>query len=286
MEDGIEVRVPEEEAGNRLDLFLAARLDLSRGYIRRLLARGNTRLNGAPASKGTILRAGDVVRVPPFRHPREGPIAMANLALVVLREEGGLVAVDKPAGWPTHPLEFDEGGTVLNAALARYPEMLGIGEGGVRSGVVHRLDTGTSGVLVFAKEPEAWRQAREAFSQRRVVKRYVACVHGRLRGETEVVLRLAHRGPRVRVVAEGGREAITRVLPVDAGHDWTRVEVFPVTGLMHQIRATLAHLGHPVLGDALYGSSRPLSRHLLHAAEIQIAGFRASSTVPLEITNP
>jgi hypothetical protein len=155
-----EVTVPGEGSGARLDVFLARSLDLSRGYARRLLERGGIRLNGAPAAKGARVQPGDVVSGPPFRHPSEGPLASPGLEVRILAEKGGLLAVDKPAGVPTHPLDFDERGTVLSALLARYPEMSGVGEGGLRSGVVHRLDVGTSGVLVFARETEAWTRAR------------------------------------------------------------------------------------------------------------------------------
>ena len=283
MEGEIEIRVPEAEAGARLDVFLARSLGLSRRYGRRLLQRGGIRINGAPAPKGATLRAGDALTVPPFRHPSKGPIASPDPNLRVLAEQDGLVAIDKPAGVPTHPLDFDETGTALNAVLARYSGMNGVGEGGIRSGAVHRLDTGTSGVLVFAIDPEAWQRARRAFSERRVLKRYVARVHGCLGEPWEVVFRLTHRGARMRVVTEGGREAITRLRPLETDRESTLVEVQPVTGLMHQIRVTLAHLGHPVFGDRLYGSNLELDRHLLHAAEIGIEEFSAASPVPREI---
>jgi 23S rRNA pseudouridine1911/1915/1917 synthase len=280
----IEIRVPEAEAGVRLDVFLARSLDLSRRYARRLLQRGTILLNGAPATKGAMLRTGDAITLPLFRHPSQGPLASPDPELRVLLEQDGLVAVDKPAGLPTHPLDFDETRTALNAILARYPGMNGVGEGGIRSGVVHRLDTDTSGVLVFAIDPEAWRRAREAFSERRVLKRYVARVHGHLSEPREVVVRLVHRGARMRVVQAGGREAITRVRPLEPTSDSSLVEAEPVTGLMHQIRVTLAHLGHPVFGDRAYGSDLALGRHLLHAAEIRIEGFSAASPIPREIT--
>jgi 23S rRNA pseudouridine1911/1915/1917 synthase len=279
-----EIAVPDLEAGNRLDVFLARHLGLSRGYVRRALQKRGIRINGKTAQKGTILRTGDTIEVPRFRHPSEGPIATADPSLRVLTEAAGWVAVDKPAGWPTHPLDFDETGTALNAVLARYPEMQGVGEGGIRSGVVHRLDTDTSGVLVFAVEPGAWTRARAAFAHRRVFKRYVALVHGRFQKRTEIVLRLQHRGPHMKVVEEGGRASVTRFEPLEPGSETSLVEAYPVTGLMHQIRATLAHLGHPVVGDRLYGSPRVLDRHLLHASEIRIEDFSANSPVPSEIT--
>jgi 23S rRNA pseudouridine1911/1915/1917 synthase len=279
-----EISVTEAEAGSRLDLFLVEKLSLSRGYVRRLLQRGNVRIGDEPAVKGTLLRSGDVVRVPQFRHPSEGPIG-APLDLVILQEKAGLVAVDKPPGVATHPLDFDETGTILNAIVARHPEIVGVGEGGLQSGVVHRLDIGTSGVLVFATLPDAWARARKAFEERRVTKRYVARVHGAFREEREIVLRLAHRGDHMRVVERGGREAFTALRPLRTDGTTSLVEARPATGLMHQIRVTLAELGHPIVGDRIYGSERSLDRHLLHATDIDIEGFTAHSNLPPEIEN-
>ena len=278
-----EFLVSEEEAETRLDVFLAARLGLSRGYVRRLLHRGSVRIGNEGAVKGVLLRAGDRIQVPAFRSPSEGPVRDDQAELRVLRDEAGLIAVDKPAGVPTHPLDFDETGTVLNAVVARYPGIVGVGEGGVQSGVVHRLDIGTSGVLLFATREEAWARARKAFADRRVSKRYLARVHGELRREEEVRLRLEPRGDHMRVVRSGGREALTHVRPIRIDTDESLVEARPVTGLMHQIRATLASLGHPIIGDRIYGSDRSLDRHLLHATDIDVEGFSAHSPAPPEI---
>lgn len=283
MAEAREIEIDEAQAGERLDRFVARTLGLTRGYVRRLLGRGLVSVDGEPAVKGGLLRVGDRVRIEAFRHPDEGPIASPELEVVVLHEADGLLAVDKPAGIPTHPLDYEEGGTLLNAALARFPALLGVGEGGLRSGVVHRLDTQTSGVLVLATRDEAWRRAREAFARREVRKHYLARVHGELPGEREVVLRLDHRGERMRVVERGGREAVTRLSGVRADAETSLVEVQPITGLMHQIRATLAHLGHPVVGDALYGSPVDCGHHLLHATFIRIGAFEASSAAPPEI---
>ena len=274
------IEVGEAAAGQRLDVWLARELGLSRGYVRRLLTRDRVRVNGLPAIKGTVLRPTDRIDVDPFRHPDEGPIARAEFDLRVLAEDDGLVAVDKPAGRPTQPLDYEETGTVLNAVLERFPEMRGVGEGGLMSGVVHRLDRGTSGVLVFARTAAAWEGARAEFDARRVDKIYRALVHGVFEGQHDVTLRLDHRGPRMRAVERGGREAVTRLRPLEVRGESTLIEARPVTGLMHQIRATLAELGHPVVGDATYGSTVECSRHWLHAERIRIGGFEAASEPP------
>jgi 23S rRNA pseudouridine1911/1915/1917 synthase len=269
--------------GLRLDVYLARELDLSRGYVRRLLRRHRVRLEGRPAAKGALVRPGDRIQVAAFRHPSEGLAARPDLALPLLARGHGFVAFDKPAGLPSHPLEFDEDRTALSAALAQVPEVARAGVSPLEAGLVHRLDTATSGVLVFATEPEAWEQARRAFAERRVEKRYLALVHGRLQGAHEVALRLEHAGARMRVVASGGREAVTQMQALRADGEQTLVLVRPRTGLMHQIRVTLAHLGHPIVGDRQYGSPVRGGRHWLHALEIALLGFEARSTPPPEL---
>jgi len=271
-------------AGARLDAWLAERLELTRGYARRLLARGSVRIGRAPAKKGMLLRGGEQIEVAAFRHPREGPAPDPGGELVELVCSDGLVAIDKPAGLPSCPLDYDESRTALGAVLARYPEMSGVGDGGLMSGAVHRLDTGTSGVLLFATTDAAWQRARADFRERRADKRYTALVHGRLEARDRTIeLRLEARGERVRVVESGGREAVTLILAAEPRGDDTRVELGLTTGVMHQLRATLAALGHPVVGDRIYGSEVKLDRHLLHAHSLALPGLRAESPVPPEL---
>ncbi len=277
------LEVGAAEAGQRLDAVLARALGLSRGWVRKLLDSGRVRLGGRPAAKGAILRAGDRIDVWPFARPDSGPIANPRLALPILRESAGLVAVDKPAGLPVHPLAPDETETALNALVALHPELVGVGEGGLRSGVVHRLDTGTSGVLVFALRDDVWREARAAFAEKRVEKRYLARVHGAFAGEQELALRLENRGGHVRVVESGGRLAVSRIRALETGEETSLLEVIMRTGVRHQIRASLAELGHPIVGDRLYGSTAQLARHWLHAASVTWDAFAAESEPPAEL---
>lgn len=289
----------EPESGWRLDAWLAAALGASRAEVRRELARGSVTVEGRPVglrAKGTTVAAGTTVEVASFEPPAErAPEPEPDAPLVLLASGPGWVAVDKPAGQPVHPLEPGERGTVLNALVARHPEILGVGEGGLRSGVVHRLDVDTSGVLLFATDEPRFEALRRAFRRHRVRKTYRAVVEGRLEGEGELELHLAvarHRPARVRVVppddpAHGRRSRRTRLswTALAALPDATLVEVRPVTGFLHQIRVSLAHLGHPVVGDAAYGARpTPLAdRHLLHAARVAHADVDVSSPDPPEL---
>ncbi len=290
------------EAGWRLDTFLAASLGASRAQVRRELERGRVRVDGRPvglAAKGMRVEAGVAVEVEAWTPPaRRTPIPEPGAPLRVLAEGPGWVAVDKPAGVPVHPLQSDETGSVLGALVARHPEMVGVGEGGLRSGVVHRLDVDTSGVLLFATDEARFEQLRGAFRRHRMRKTYRALVAGRLPDEGDVVLHLAvgrHRPARVRAVEpddpEFGRRTrrtALRFRALVAFEDATLVEVRPETGFLHQIRVTLAHLGHPVLGDRTYGpppapDALPVPRQMLHASHIAWGDVEASSPDPPDL---
>jgi len=280
--------VNEREAGARLDVFLAGVLGASRGQVRALLAAGGVRIGGGAAgltAKGRLLASGErVTLAEPTLAAAAAPAAEPEVPLVVRAEGEGWIALDKPAGVPVHPLAPGERGTLLNALVARHPEVTGIGEGGLRSGVVHRLDVDTSGVLLFATAEPRWLELRDAFRSHRVAKTYRALVEGRLAGGGELVLHLSvlrHRPARVGVVEPGaGRSRRTelRWRSLAEFADATLVEVMPRTGFLHQIRASLAHLGHPVLGDVAYGG-RPgvAARHLLHAARVAFEDVVAES---------
>jgi 23S rRNA pseudouridine1911/1915/1917 synthase len=290
------LEVAPADGGRRLDVFLAERLAVSRAEVRRLLARGGVSLDGRPvsaAAKGTALLAGARVAVAGFAPPGERRILPDPEApLAVLACGPGWLAVDKPPGVPVHPLAEEERGTVLNAVAARHPEVQGIGEGGLRSGVVHRLDVETSGVLLVATEAASWRRLREAFRAQRIEKVYRALVRGRLLEARAVELPLVlarHRPARVRVArpgARGARPASLAFRPLELYAEATLVEVRPRTGFLHQIRALLAHLGHPVLGDRVYAdpeSAAAAPRHMLHAASVAFEEAEAESPDPPDL---
>jgi 23S rRNA pseudouridine1911/1915/1917 synthase len=240
------------------------------------------------------VECGATVEVAPFeRAENQRAVAEPGAPLRVLAAGPGWIAVDKPAGTPVHPLAEDETGTLLNALIARHPDLHGVGEGGLRSGVVHRLDVDTSGVLLFATREETWRRLRQAFASHRVGKVYRAVVLGRLDrdGRAELGLVTArHRPARVRVVGEGEHARGAKVgrlgwRCLEVLESATLVEVCLETGFLHQIRATFAHLGHPVAGDRSYGAEADPTgapRQMLHAARLSFGEIAAESPDPAD----
>jgi len=293
----VEFTIEPAEAGARLDAVLAARLSLSRAAARRLLEGGAVRVDGRRTrerAKGRPVEVGSKVEITSFTPPGdERPLADPALPLRVLAEGPGWLALDKPAGVPVHPLAPDETGTLLNALIARRPEVAGVGEGGLRSGVVHRLDVDTSGVLVFATDEPTWQRLRDAFSSHRVTKRYRALVRGAPpeTGRAELWLTVgAHRPARVRIVASaepGARRARLAWRTLERFAAAALVEVELETGFLHQVRVSFAHLGHPVLGDLAYGGEPApgepaVTRQMLHAAQLAVDEIDASSPDPAD----
>ncbi len=277
----------------RLDRFLVAHgasATSGRRNVAALVATGGVRVNGRRARKGTIVRAGDVVTVEP---PRHAAVADTAGPLVVLLADDGIVAVDKPPGLPT-TIGRTSGPSLAAMLVARYPEMAALDP--THGGLVHRLDTGTSGVLVAARTPAMHARLRAAFTTKRVRKEYLAVVVGRLTERTTVDRALSRR-PRSRgrmIVARGPTRAWparSDVLPIGGDDELTLVRLGMRTGVTHQLRVHLATIGHPILGDRRYGAALPDPEltdvsstrwHFLHARAI---GFD-DEKLPTRITAP
>ena len=284
------LEVAPADAGRRLDAFLAERLSLSRAASRRLLACGAVCLDGrrlATGAKGVALRAGERIEIADGAGA-EDVAPEPDLPLVVLARGPGWLAVDKPAGMPVHPLAPGERGTLLGALAARHPEVLGVGgEGALRSGIVHRLDVDTSGALLVATAADAWRRLRGAFRAHRVAKTYRAIALGRVEADGGIALPLItarHRPASVRAARaeESARARITRTRwrVVERLHRATLLEVETETGFLHQVRATLAHLGHPLAGDRRYAAGADPTgapRHMLHASALRFEEIESRS---------
>ncbi len=255
--------------GERLDLFVAhQRPELSRSHVQRLIAQGFVTVNGAPAKAGVRLSPGDRVEVlVPPPEPLE-PLP-ESIPLSVVYEDDDLLVVDKPAGMTVHPAPGHARHTLVNAILARCPELVGE-QGTERPGIVHRLDKDTSGLMVVAKNERAQASLARQLKNREVHKAYLALVQGRVDPPEGFIDAPIGRHPRHRkrmAVLDGGRPAQTRYRVREAlGQDYSLLDVEPLTGRTHQIRVHLASIGHPVLGDTTYGKKSPLvGRQFLHA---------------------
>jgi 23S rRNA pseudouridine1911/1915/1917 synthase len=258
------LHIEEREVGSRLDRVVCERLGLSRAQAKRLFEAGEVRRNGRRAGKGELVSLGDLVELgSELRDPRALPDA--ELPLRVVYEDPWFVVIDKGAGVPSHPLRPGELGCAANALVARYPEMEQVGYDSRQPGLVNRLDNDTTGLLWAARGPEAFEAARTLLEQGEVQKRYHALVEVAVPSQC-IDFPLAP-SPRHRARVEVnplGRPAQTDVL------GWTRhgtdfcLDVEAHRAYRHQVRAHLAAVGAPIVGDALYGG-RPAERHFLHA---------------------
>jgi 23S rRNA pseudouridine1911/1915/1917 synthase len=286
--------VAEAETGARLDRLLVTHVrGVGRKRARELFAEGRVTVNGRPAKGGTPARAGDTVAV-----ELEGPGAIPDgaVALDVRYEHADVLVVQKPAGQPTAPLRPGELGTLANAIAARFPRAAGVGHHPREPGLLHRLDTQTSGLVVVALSARAFDTLNRALGTEQLSKRYLAIVDGDLGAEGSIDWPLApdpHRKGRVAAYPTPPRgyfrEATTRYRVLEERDGRKLVELEVARAFRHQVRAHLAALGAPLVGDTLYGGA-PWpgggERHALHASYVAWAGdpmvpsFRVESALP------
>jgi 23S rRNA pseudouridine1911/1915/1917 synthase len=286
------------DAGLRMDVFLARRLPkVSRSEIQRLIRSGHVTIDGRPVKASAVVTAGTCARVV-VPAPEPALLEPESLPLKILHDDADIVVLDKPAGMVVHPGPGHVRGTLVNALLHHVTGLSGVG-GRERPGIVHRLDRGTSGLMVVAKHDAAHRELSRQFRERSVVKEYVALVWGRVaRGYT--MDRPIGRDPRHRQRmssrAPRARAALTTVIDAQPLGPVTLLTLRIATGRTHQIRVHLSEAGHPVVGDSLYGGARRrlppplavlggLERPFLHAAHLEFDhpadGRRLSFTAPL-----
>ena len=262
----------------RLDSYLAQHLEqLTRSRLHSLINEGHVLLNGGAAKPAQQVRAGDAIAVtmPP---PRPIGLSAEPIPVPVVFEDDDVVVVDKPAGLAVHPGPGHPDGTLVNALLALCPGIQGVG-GALRPGIVHRLDKDTSGLMVVAKNDAAHHGLSDSLKTRRVVKGYLGLAAGSLPQPEGVIDLPIARHPRNRkkmAVVEGGKPARTRYRVTEELPGVTLLELDLETGRTHQIRVHLAHLGNPLIGDAVYGRAEASpGRQFLHASRL---GFEHPAT--------
>ena len=286
-----EIIVTKAEAGERLDAFLAARIDgWSRARLQRLIEDGDVLVNASGVKSSYKLRAGDQIEVE-FTATPATEFLPDDIPITVVHEDDDLIVVNKPAGMVVHPAAGVSGGTLANA-LAFHFQRLSSAGGAVRPGIVHRLDKGTSGLLVVAKTEIAHENLADQFRDREVFKSYLALAHGQIDHRQGEIDQPIARDPRNRTrmaIVRAGRPSLSLYRIRERFDRFTLLDVELKTGRTHQIRVHLAWLKHPVVGDEVYGGGRDktvsdpqirgaiakLNRQFLHAAQL---GFRHPRT--------
>ena len=292
--------VSPADTGERLDVFLAAHVEgWSRARLHRLIEAADVLVNGSVAKPSHKLRPNDHIEIELTPTPSTS-FAPEDIPVEVVFEDDDLIVVNKPAGMVVHPAAGVDSGTLANALAFHFQELSTTG-GAARPGIVHRLDKGTSGLLVVAKTESAHEQLADQFRDREVFKSYVALVHGQVEKEGGEVDQPIARDPRNRTrmaVVRGGRPSLSIYKVRRRLERFTLLDVELKTGRTHQIRVHLAWLKHPVVGDEVYGAGRDktvinpvirsritkLGRQFLHAEQL---GFRHPRTAEqLRFTAP
>lgn len=281
MVEPVELIVQPEQDGERLDRFLTAVLPLhSRSQIQKLIADGHIGVDRRAARSNLVIRGGDRIRIA-IPEPVESPVAAEPLPLDILYQDEDVAVLNKPAGMVVHPGAGHLSGTLVNALLHHLDDLSGIG-GEIRPGLVHRLDRGTSGVMVIAKNDEAHHELARQFHDREVEKEYIALVWGVVQAGRRIDAAIG-RDPvqrnKMSARSRRAREAVTRITRARHLPGLTLCQVAIHTGRTHQIRVHLSAIGHPIVGDSLYGgvhrrvagdirAVQRLERPFLHAARL------------------
>jgi 23S rRNA pseudouridine1911/1915/1917 synthase len=291
----VNCRAAQPDAGRRLDLFLQQQFpEHSRSRLQSWIKAGRVLVNGRPERASHLLREADEIHVEPAAL---APLAATaeDIPLTVLYEDDDLVAIDKPAGMVVHAGAGVRSGTLVNALLSRFDSLSTAG-GDLRPGIVHRLDRYTSGVLLVAKTDTAHRNLAAQFASRSVRKIYLALVHGAVKADRGRIEKPISRDPsrRIRMTARlsQGRAAWSEYRVLRRLDGFTLLEVLIGTGRTHQIRVHLSSIGHPVVGDRLYGAPAevpghpPLGRFFLHAASIRFAQPKTGESIEISAPLP
>ncbi|MDQ7051556.1 MAG: RluA family pseudouridine synthase [candidate division KSB1 bacterium] len=289
----LQIKIPRHQSPQRIDKYLAQHLpDISRAYIQYLIQTQSILVNGKPVKPSHKVVPSE--RIDVYLTSKPGPeVLPEDIPLDIVYEDEALLVVNKPAGMVVHPAFANYTGTLVNALLYHYQQNLSSLGGSDRPGIVHRLDKDTSGLMVVAKNDKVHAELARQFSEKTASRKYLAVVWGKLPHREQTVSNYLARSPKNRlkmtVVQEGGKWAVTHIRVIEQFSLAALVEARLETGRTHQIRVHMAYIGHPVLGDPIYGGRRHaitglsqdktafavqllrfMPRQALHAYELQL----------------
>lgn len=292
MERNFKINVAQEDVKKRIDVFLASLLkDLSRSYIQKGIEEGWVRVNGKFVKPNYKLKKGDIIEA---EIPAPKPLSLEpeNIPLDIIYEDQDIIVVNKPRGMVVYPAPGNYSGTLVNALLHHTKDLSGI-NGVLRPGIVHRLDKDTSGVIVVAKNDQAHRELVNQFKNKKVKKKYLAIVWGKILEDKATIEAPIGRHPVKRIEmavdAKHGKEAITHFKVIERFGDFTFIEVDIETGRTHQIRVHMSYIGHPIVGDPVYSRKKNpfnIKGQALHAFRLGLYHPRKGEFMTFEAPVP
>lgn len=276
------IDIVEEEAGERIDIFLVGKTGITRSQIQKRIEKGDVLVNSKPVNQHYRIKSNDNISVAEIEQKGEGLI-QENIPITILYQDESIIVVDKPAGMVVYPAAGHSQGTLMNAVAYHCGKLAATG-GPLRPGVVHRLDKDTSGVMVVALDDKAYYHLTEQFKQRTINRKYIALVYGNfIQDEGEIALKIGRSATdrkKMSTRVKTGREAVTTWKVLKRFYNATLIQAKLRTGRTHQIRVHFASIGHPVLGDRTYGKKTEVEkkgsgtirfpRQMLHA---EVLGF-------------
>ncbi|HCU56042.1 MAG TPA: RluA family pseudouridine synthase [Clostridiales bacterium] len=275
-----------DRAGIRLDVYLAEKTGKTRSAVLKAIEQGQVLVNDAlPVKAGVKIEQGDRIRLD-IPEPRPISASPQDIPIDIVYEDEDIVIVNKAQGMVTHPASGSPDGTLVNALLHRVSGLSGI-NGEIRPGIVHRLDKDTSGLLVVAKNDQAHLSLSEQISTKKALRYYYALVVGNIaadEGKVDKSIARSHKDRKQMAVDEEGRSALTLYKVIARFPGYTLIECELRTGRTHQIRVHMKSIGHPVVGDPVYGKPSPLAPHgqLLHAHKLVLFHPRTGEKMTFE----
>lgn len=286
--DRINIIAEKDDVDKRIDSFLASELDYTRSYLKKLILDGLVKVNGSSIKPNYKLKEGDSVDVN-IPEAEEIDLSPENIPLDIIYEDDDIIVINKPQGMVVHPAPGNYSGTLVNALLYHCKNLSGI-NGELRPGIVHRLDKDTSGVMVVAKNDKAHLDLSNQIKERTILKKYIAIVEGVIKddeGSIEAPIGRDHVERKKMAVTEDGRYALTLYKVLERYKNNSLIEATIKTGRTHQIRVHMSYIGHPIVGDEVYGYKKQRFNLLGQALHSKLLGLvHPSKKIYMEFEAP